>query len=63
MMLSLTGHICLARAAGGRSATAADLLEIFKEAYQNEPLVRVTNDIPVVKDNSCKHHVTVGGTL
>ena len=46
---------------GARSATAADLLAIYKEAYAGEPLVRVGVEPPVVKDNSGKHHVALGG--
>ena len=44
-----------------RTASASDLLAIFQEAYSHEPLIHVGKEPPVVKDNSGKHHVAIGG--
>lgn len=35
--------------------------ERFKAFYANEPLVQVTEQAPLVKDNANKHHVSIGG--
>ncbi|KAK9460301.1 Aspartate/glutamate/uridylate kinase [Lipomyces oligophaga] len=41
--------------------TAGEIKELFDEKYESEPLIKVTSDIPVVKDIAHKHGVTVGG--
>jgi hypothetical protein len=45
-----------------RPATAERLLALYQEAYRGEPLVRVQADVPLVRDNSGRHHVAIGGT-
>ncbi|MFU8803456.1 MAG: N-acetyl-gamma-glutamyl-phosphate reductase [Bradymonadaceae bacterium] len=37
------------------------IYERLQAYYENEPLVRVIEDTPLVKDNAGKHHVTIGG--
>ena len=44
-----------------RSVTKGELLDIFGEAYSGEALIKVGAEVPVVKDNSGKHHVAIGG--
>ena len=41
--------------------TLEQVIERYRSAYADEPLVQVMSEIPHVKDNSKKHHVTVGG--
>lgn len=43
------------------SLTSEQIKHIYKEFYQNEKLVRVLDDIPLVKDISGTHGVVVGG--
>ncbi|ORY86923.1 putative acetylglutamate kinase [Protomyces lactucae-debilis] len=40
---------------------ARDIRNIFQDFYAGEKLIQVTGDIPLVKDISGKHHVSVGG--
>lgn len=40
----------------------AELLGRFETAYGEEPLVRLTKEAPLVRDNAGKHHVAIGGT-
>ncbi|KAJ1951819.1 hypothetical protein IWQ62_006364, partial [Dispira parvispora] len=44
-----------------QSMTSRDIRERYEHVYQNEPLVHVTSDIPLVRDNAGKHHVKIGG--
>lgn len=44
-----------------RPETTASLLARYREAYADEPLVRVTAEIPEVQAAAGKHHVTIGG--
>ncbi|CCG81138.1 Arg11 [Taphrina deformans PYCC 5710] len=44
-----------------KSMTARDIRNIFQDFYAGEKLIKVTGDIPLVKDISKKHHVSVGG--
>lgn len=44
-----------------KSMTARDIRNIFQDRYAGEKLIKVTGDIPLVKDISGKHHVSVGG--
>ncbi len=39
----------------------AQLSEIYNKAYGNEPLVKLQEEIPNVRDNANLHHATVGG--
>lgn len=41
--------------------SAEALLERYREVYADEPLVRVVDEIPVVRDAMQRHVVTVGG--
>ncbi|KAJ1939303.1 hypothetical protein GGF37_004452 [Kickxella alabastrina] len=43
------------------SMTAKDMLEVYREFYQSERLVHVTESAPLVRDNAEKHYVAVGG--
>lgn len=54
--ISLTISLPLARA-----ATAASLLACYREAYADEPLVRVTAGVPEVQAAAGHHDVTIGG--
>ncbi|KAJ2111888.1 hypothetical protein GGF48_005411 [Coemansia sp. RSA 921] len=54
--ISLTLHVPLCQ-----SMTAKDMLEVFREFYQNEKLVHVTENAPLVRDNAGKHYAVVGG--
>lgn len=38
-----------------------DILALFHRYYKNEPLVRVTPELPEVRANAFAHHATVGG--
>lgn len=44
-----------------KSMTARDIRNIFQDRYAGEKLIKVTGDIPLVKDISGQHHVSVGG--
>ncbi|MDC0723093.1 N-acetyl-gamma-glutamyl-phosphate reductase [Nannocystis bainbridge] len=44
-----------------RSLERAELLERYRSVYADEPLVRVTSDIPEVRDVAGRHDVTIGG--
>lgn len=44
-----------------KAMTARDIRNIFQDRYAGEKLIKVTGDIPLVKDISGKHHVSVGG--
>ncbi|MDH3400231.1 MAG: N-acetyl-gamma-glutamyl-phosphate reductase [Chromatiales bacterium] len=39
----------------------AQLSDIYNKAYGDEPLVKLQEKIPYVRDNACMHHATVGG--
>ena len=54
--ITLTLHIPLAL-----SMTASQVKDEFAAWYDNEPLVHVIDDIPLVKDNSGKHYAVTGG--
>ncbi|KNC80878.1 hypothetical protein SARC_06777 [Sphaeroforma arctica JP610] len=54
--ISLTTNIQLSR-----PTTSEEVFEIYKKAYEGEPLIKVTKDVPLVRDNAGKHHVCVGG--
>ena len=43
------------------STSAEALLARYREVYADEPLVRVVDEIPVVRDAMQRHVVTVGG--
>ena len=36
-------------------------MEVAKQFYKDELLVKVQKDVPLVRDNAQKHHVAVGG--
>lgn len=44
-----------------KKMTARDIRNIFQDHYAGEKLIKVTGDIPLVRDVSGKHHVNVGG--
>jgi N-acetyl-gamma-glutamyl-phosphate reductase len=44
-----------------RPLSHSELGEIYHAAYADEPLVKLQQDIPYVRDNVGKHHATVGG--
>ncbi|CAH0488807.1 unnamed protein product [Peronospora farinosa] len=45
----------------GIVTSAKQAEELYQEFFMNEALVKVTSDIPLVKDNAYHPHVTVGG--
>jgi N-acetyl-gamma-glutamyl-phosphate reductase len=47
---------------GFRSAQATDELQrLYRDAYGNEPLVELSEEVPLVRDIAGKHHVAIGG--
>lgn len=44
-----------------RPATAAELFERTAAEWAGEPLIRVTREAPLVRDNVGQHHVAIGG--
>ncbi|KAF9164869.1 hypothetical protein DFQ26_000915 [Actinomortierella ambigua] len=44
-----------------KTMTAADIREIYEQAYDGEKLVHVVKNIPLVKENAGHHFVKVGG--
>jgi N-acetyl-gamma-glutamyl-phosphate reductase len=54
--LSVTVSVAL-RATATRTALDA----LYQEAYGREPLVELTSDPPLPRDNAGKHHVAIGG--
>ncbi len=54
--ISLTIHLRLQSA-----VTYAQAMQRLREAYENEPLVQVSEEIPEVKANAGRHHAVVGG--
>jgi N-acetyl-gamma-glutamyl-phosphate reductase/acetylglutamate kinase len=54
--ITLTGHLKLAR-----PISREELEAKYKEYYGKEVLVKVTKEIPEVKDAAKKHHLTIGG--
>lgn len=55
------GITCTVSIPLSKSMTARDIRNIFQDRYAGEKLIKVTGDIPLVKDISGKHHVSVGG--
>src|SRR5262249_43384533 len=41
--------------------SAADLEDLYRRAYADEPLVRITREIPLVRDAVDQPHATIGG--
>lgn len=54
--ISLTASVEL-----NQSFSQKDVYEMFAEYYKNEPLVKVIESIPEVRDNAEKHYATIGG--
>ncbi|KAL2314778.1 Protein arg11, mitochondrial [Schizosaccharomyces pombe] len=44
-----------------KSITSRELRNLYQDRYNGEPLIHVQGDVPLVKDNAHKHHVSVGG--
>ncbi len=44
-----------------RAFTVEELRAVYDRAYQGEPLVRVTGEIPLVRDARDRPHATIGG--
>lgn len=44
-----------------RAFDAEELRELFRERYRREPLVVVTDEAPLVRDNAGQHHAAIGG--
>jgi N-acetyl-gamma-glutamylphosphate reductase len=40
---------------------AQEIRDLYVERYSNEKLVKVVDEIPLVRDNSRKHFVKIGG--
>ena len=45
----------------GQPKTAAELLDLYKSAYEGEKLIKVTKEAPQVQSIAHQHHVAVGG--
>jgi N-acetyl-gamma-glutamyl-phosphate reductase len=45
----------------GRPKSVEQVREYFEEAYGDEPLIELVDDIPLVKDNAGEHVVRIGG--
>ncbi|KAK9325716.1 hypothetical protein V1517DRAFT_313247 [Lipomyces orientalis] len=45
----------------GKHLSSRDIRSIYEERYDGEPLVKVTQDVPLVKDIAGKHGVCIGG--
>ncbi|GLD91509.1 hypothetical protein PINS_up000042 [Pythium insidiosum] len=54
-------HLTIATQLSDSSLTEKHVHELFQEYYAGERLVKVTPSVPLVKDNTNQHHVTVGG--
>ncbi|KAJ0404757.1 hypothetical protein P43SY_005581 [Pythium insidiosum] len=54
-------HLTIAAQLTDSSLTQKHVHELFHEYYADERLVKVTPSVPLVKDNTNQHHVTVGG--
>ncbi|KAJ2496885.1 hypothetical protein GGH96_005528 [Coemansia sp. RSA 1972] len=54
--ISLTLHVPLRQ-----SMTAKNMFDVYREFYQTEKLVHVTENAPLVRDNAGKHYAVVGG--
>jgi N-acetyl-gamma-glutamyl-phosphate reductase len=44
-----------------RDFTRDEILQRYRDVYANEALIHVSSEIPQVRDNANKHHVSVGG--
>lgn len=55
------GITCTVNIPLNKAMTARDIRNIFQDRYAGEKLIKVTGDIPLVKDISGKHHISVGG--
>jgi N-acetyl-gamma-glutamylphosphate reductase len=44
-----------------RAFTKEEVEAKYQEFYGKEPLIKITKDIPEVRDAMKKHHVTIGG--
>lgn len=44
-----------------RDISVEELCDVFAKTYADEALVKVVNDVPLVKQNSGKHHLAIGG--
>lgn len=54
--LTVTLSVALAR-----SCTREELVRMFGDAYEGEPLVRIQDEIPVVREIAGRHDVVIGG--
>ncbi|EEB05617.1 N-acetyl-gamma-glutamyl-phosphate reductase/acetylglutamate kinase [Schizosaccharomyces japonicus yFS275] len=54
--ISLTINVPL-----NKSITSRELRNLYQERYEGEALIHVQGDIPLVKDNSTKNFVSIGG--
>ncbi|KAJ2159922.1 hypothetical protein GGF46_002649 [Coemansia sp. RSA 552] len=54
--IALTVHVPLRM-----SMSVQDMVSVYREFYKGERLVHVTEDAPLVRDNSGKHYAVVGG--
>jgi len=54
--ISMTTHIRLKE-----PSDSSEILKLFKDYYQNKPLVKITESIPLVADNVMQHHASIGG--
>lgn len=54
--ISMTTHIRLKE-----PSESSEILKLFKDFYQNKPLIKITESIPLVADNVMQHHASIGG--
>ncbi|HJL80475.1 MAG: N-acetyl-gamma-glutamyl-phosphate reductase [Gammaproteobacteria bacterium] len=54
--ISMTTHIKLKE-----PSDSSQILRVFKDFYENKPLVKITESIPLVADNVMQHHASIGG--
>jgi len=45
----------------GKYPTVEEIFEAYKTYYEGQPLIQVSQEAPLVKDNMFHHHVAVGG--
>ncbi|TMW60482.1 hypothetical protein Poli38472_000524 [Pythium oligandrum] len=54
-------HLTISAQLNDTSLTEKHVQDLYNSFYADESLIQVTPSIPLVKDNSHRHHVTVGG--
>ena len=55
------GVTCTTSVAFAAPHTLAEVTALYQEAYRHEPLVKLSEEAPLVRDIMGKHHVAIGG--